>query len=99
MFKSENIDVLWHSLGTTSPNADDIAVAFASAGYYECYQDKAGCSRSVQSGTSLNQLLNNAPASFEGALIRFRNQGTYHYMCSRNNNFTNRSQKGQITVR
>lgn len=24
--------------------------------------------------------------------------GTYHYMCTRNNNFSNRGQKGKITV-
>lgn len=24
--------------------------------------------------------------------------GTYHYMCSRNNNFSNRSQKGRIVL-
>ena len=47
----------------------------------------------------MNQLLNNAPASFEGVLLRFRKSKTsYVYMCSRNNNFSNRSQKGRIIV-
>ena len=25
--------------------------------------------------------------------------GTYHYMCTRNNNFSNRSQKGKLVVK
>ena len=45
----------------------------------------------------MNNQLNNAPASYEGAMMRFT-AGTYNYICSRNNNFTNRSQKGKITV-
>ena len=54
--------------------------------------------QSVESKDKLNKLLNNAPASYEGALVRFA-PGTYHFMGSRNNNFSNRSQKGSIIVR
>jgi hypothetical protein len=35
---------------------------------------------------------------FKGATVQLKKQGQYHYMSSRNNNFTNRSQKGSITV-
>jgi len=97
-----NAEALWTSWDLANLEAEDLAVAFASAGFYQCYRDKPNCDNSVQSpngNTELQRLLNNAPASFEGALIRFRTTGTYHYICSRNNNFTNRSQKGQITVR
>jgi len=35
---------------------------------------------------------------FAGATIQMKKQGVYNYMSTRNNNFTNRSQKGTITV-
>lgn len=79
--------------GSTST---EVALAFATAGYYHCF---TGCTESVDSKDELNNLLNNAPASFRGALVRFREPAVYHYICSRNNNFTNRSQKGTITIR
>ena len=91
-------EVLWTSVGI-SPSARDNAVAFSSAGYYKCIEETKCGAESVQTKTPMNQLLNNAPASFEGALLRFTKTGTYYYICSRNNNFTNRSQKGQITVK
>jgi hypothetical protein len=37
-------------------------------------------------------------AYFDGGLVEMSTAGTYHYMSTRNNNFTNRSQKGSITV-
>jgi len=42
----------------------------------------------------------NAPDAqyFNGGAIQMKTTGTYHYMSTRNNNFTNRSQKGSITV-
>ena len=94
LFKDASI--VWSSFPrSTSTDAQDIAVAFASAGYYHCSE---GCAEAVTTKTQMNQLLNNAPASFEGAVLMFSNKGVYYYMCSRNNNFTNRSQKGQLTV-
>ena len=90
------ISVLWKSYSDPNSEGDEnVALAFSSAGYYHCL---TGCAESVETKTELNNLLNNAPASFEGAVVRFQ-QGVYHYICSRNNNFTNRSQKGTITVR
>lgn len=95
-----NIEVLYKWFngsgvdGSSGPG--EVALAFATAGYYQCF---SGCDQSVAGKNQLNNLLNNAPASFRGALVRFRAPGVYHYICSRNNNFTNRSQKGTITVR
>jgi hypothetical protein len=88
--------MLWSS-ATGQESHIDYAVFFASAGYYQCYSDNVCGAESVETKTPMNQLLNNAPASFEGALLRFK-RGTYYYICSRNNNFTNRSQKGVIRV-
>ena len=43
--------------------------------------------------------LNNAPASFPGMVVKFKQRATHHYGCTRNNNFSNRSQKGTIIVK
>jgi hypothetical protein len=43
-------------------------------------------------------LLNDVSPTFRGPLIKLTETGTVHYMCTRNNNFSNRSQKGSITV-
>uniref|UniRef100_A0A7S3LTK1 Protein DD3-3 n=1 Tax=Palpitomonas bilix TaxID=652834 RepID=A0A7S3LTK1_9EUKA len=45
-------------------------------------------------------LLNNAPAFFDGGALTTDHlePGTYYYMSTRNNNFSNRSQKGTIIV-
>ena len=97
MFK--DADVVWSSIplhNQNRRNKTNVEVAFASAGYYHCLD---GCTESVAMKTLMNRLLNNAPASFEGAILRFRRTGTYHYISSRNNNFTNRSQKGKLTVK
>ena len=100
MFK--DAEVVWSSFPVEDPvNDTNLEVAFASAGYYHCVDSRVNvCTdESVETKTQLNQLLNNAPASFEGAVLRFRQPKTYYYICSRNNNFTNRSQKGMLTVR
>ena len=77
----------------------DLALNMMSAGYYTCVSsdDCPDRSESVDRKTQLNNLLNNAPASYAGAVVRFK-KGTYYYMCTRNNNFTNRSQKGTLIV-
>jgi hypothetical protein len=44
------------------------------------------------------QVLNAAPAYFDGGLVELRRQGTMHFMSTRNNAFSNRSQKMTIIV-
>lgn len=56
----------------------------------------------AESGT-LDPLLNTAPASLVGGLVlKFENlpnqEREFTYMCTRNNNFSNRSQKGRIVI-
>ena len=68
----------------------DWALRMASAGYYTQVAD-------IETKTKLQQLLNNAPASFAGGVLRFK-KGSYNYMCTRNHNFTNRDQKGVLIV-
>jgi len=74
----------------------DIGVKLGSGGYYDCV---SGCGATgLDTKAQMNNLLNNAPASFGGMLVKFTKKGKFFYTCSRNNNFTNRSQKGEIVV-
>ncbi len=47
-----------------------------------------------------DSLLNNAKAYFnlDARLVTVNSAGVYHYFSSRNNDFSNRDQKGQIIV-
>lgn len=95
----KGVELVWKDETWTNSSAldeTDIAVVLASGGYYECYTT-GKCTKSMQTyEPRLNRLLNNIVPSF-GTVLRLK-RGTYHYICSRNNNFTNRSQKGMITV-
>ena len=42
--------------------------------------------------------LDDAHTYYDNGLIRFTQPGVYNYMCTRNNNFSNRGQKARITV-
>ena len=70
-------------------------------GYYTCLRKSKTCdAESVEAKkTKMDSLLNNAPASFGGIMLKFSNKGCFYYMCSRNNNFSNRSQKGVLCIR
>ena len=92
MFK--NVDWVWSSTNFTSENSN-LELQMASSGYYHC---KTGCEKSMDNLPEMQNQLNNAPASFHGNLIRFKKEGTYHYMSTRNNAFSNRAQKADITV-
>lgn len=97
----KNAIAVWSSLDFKDPKPEDIAVSLATAGYYSCLKKSRLCStESVQEKTpKMDSLLNNAPASFEGMILQFKNKGCFYYMCSRNNNFSNRSQKGVLCIK
>ncbi|XP_071960524.1 protein DD3-3-like [Antedon mediterranea] len=100
----QNANVIWmhtqDSSETQLPDiaAVDLAVSMASAGYYQCMSAATCGGQSAQNKNKINNLLDNAPASYKGALLQI-SAGEYHYMCTRNNNFTNRSQKGMLVVK
>jgi len=48
--------------------------------------------------TNNKGLLDNVSPTFRGPLMKLTEAGTVHYMCTRNNNFSNRSQKATINV-
>jgi len=54
------------------------------------------------SATNFDPLLNDAPPSLVGGMVfKFKSSAvgmTFNYMCTRNNNFSNRSQKGTLTI-
>jgi hypothetical protein len=53
----------------------------------------------AEANSAFDPLLNNAPASLiGGVLVRPIRQGTYNYIDTRNNNFSNRSTKAAINV-
>ncbi|KAI6646505.1 Protein DD3-3-like [Oopsacas minuta] len=103
LFKSAQ--VVWYDMSTYDeinliPSLEEskknLALLLSSVGYYQCF---TGCATdSVENKETLNNLLDNAYASFSAPLLRFP-AGSYNYICSRNNNFTNRSQKGLLVVR
>jgi hypothetical protein len=49
--------------------------------------------------TSNCMLLNQAKQRFSGATVQLNTAGDYYYMSTRNNNFSNRSQKGSLKVK
>ena len=88
-----NAEIVWSSDPATKTK-DDLILSMASSGYYN---SMTLCKASPDKA-ALNVQLNNAPPSYRGMLLRFA-PGEYYYMCTRNNAFTNRSQKGRLVVR
>jgi hypothetical protein len=94
----QNVEWIWSSLDENNlrNSNENLLIQMASSGYYSC---KNGCTRSFENEEIevLQNQLDNAPASFGGNVVRFQH-GQYYYMCTRNNNFSNRAQKADITV-
>ena len=82
--------------------AKDLAFYFSTTAYYQCVRKTSCGAKSYEvlsAQAQLNADLNNAPASVSGALVKFnKSNRVYYFICSRNNNFSNRSQKGAIHV-
>ncbi|CBY14070.1 unnamed protein product [Oikopleura dioica] len=78
-------------------NTDELELQLASSGFYECFE-KENCDYSLnENKNQLQDQLNNAPAYFAGNIVRI-NPGVHQYLSTRNNNFSNRAQKGTIIV-
>jgi hypothetical protein len=82
--------------GTAITDWKDCALILATSGQYRTIASVP------TSANTFDPLLNDAPPSLIGGLIwKFKPTAagqTFNYMCTRNNNFSNRSQKGSITV-
>jgi hypothetical protein len=84
-------------------NPDSLMFPDVSLRSYMTYLGQTGClttSQLTQGDQDPNNcyVLNAADQYFDGGLIRMNNTGTYYYMSSRNNNFSNRAQKAALTV-
>ena len=71
------------------PTPGDVGIQLGTSGFFKDYD-------SVDS--TMDTKLDNAPPTYKGVVFRIKNKGVYHYMCTRNNNFSNRSQKGSFVV-
>ena len=83
-------------LAETSTGAD-IAIAMATAGYFKRAQDVPSPFQVFGCNAQQAEQLDCYPPSWTGLLLKLK-PGKYPYMCSRNNNFTNRNQKAKIVV-
>ena len=94
----EFIEWVWTSSEDKKVMKDmnNLMVQLASSGYYECVE---GCDKSIGNLEALQVELNNAPASWNGNVLRFiKSNSAFQFLATRNNNFSNRAQKGVIIV-
>lgn len=61
------------------------------------YLHEAPPTTTVQRGNDMSEL-NDAGTYFDLGLKKVTQLGTYYYMCTRNNNFSNRDQKSKIII-
>jgi len=95
---TKNMKVFWSTYGDNT-DAEDLAIQLASSGYYHCKQTaQCGAKKSIQGAQNVGTNIENATPTYSGVVISLQ-PGTYHIMCTRNNNFTNRSQKGMLDVK
>jgi hypothetical protein len=85
--RSQCWDLNANSIGTL-----DCALLMATSGQYRTVAEATAAT------TAFDPLLNDAPASLVGGIVVKFQAGEYNYMCTRNNNFSNRSQKGKFIV-
>merc|ERR1712228_291518 len=82
---------------TEAISALDAKVIMATMGYYYKANDIAGTNNN-----DMNELLNNVSGSFKQGLVCCTSTATpakdYYFISTRNNNFSNRSQKMKIKV-
>jgi len=107
---ANNMKAVWAANQDDIPNGvgsltkTDIAIQLATSGQFMCKDCYRGRDRRKRDATLTtgqgrwNRLLDNAPASFAGMVVQFEKADTHVIGCTRNNNFSNRSQKGKITV-
>ena len=96
---------LTRSIGPGGFTDENLALAVLTSGKYWClnggscpsYIPQSYVAPQTLSKNELNPTLDQAPASFPGVLVSF-SRGTHIYISSRNNQFSNRMQKGKIIV-
>lgn len=79
--------------GFQALNRNDCAVTLATSGHFT-----STALDDTHAGTWQNQMNNSPPSLIGGVVLTNIQSGQYPFICSRDNNFTNRDQKGVITV-
>jgi hypothetical protein len=87
LFESKELRVYMAMLGQTNCLTYDQLKAKNNNNQNNVEQDVQNCMK-----------LNAAPRYFDGGLLKMNKTGSFHYMSTRNNNFSNRGQKGQIDI-
>jgi hypothetical protein len=94
----------WISKNTALFESQELRVYMAMLGQTNCltYEQlkakNANNQNNVEADVQNCMKLNAAPRYFDAGLVKMNKTGTFHYMSSRNNNFTNRTQRGQIDI-
>jgi len=86
-----NSNINWASNEYQEITAKNCALEMATAGYYRNPSE-------MKTKPALSVLLNNANAAFRGMIMKPEKAGEYNFICTRNNNFSNRSEKGVFIV-
>jgi len=97
----DKVDCKYAHVNNATPlPKDHVKAIFATGGGF--YYSESGQLSSMNGNNDVNALLNNASASFRQGLVCCTSSATptgeYYFLSTRNNNFTNRSQKMRITV-
>jgi hypothetical protein len=66
--------------------------------YAQLLKDNNNNENNVEQDVGNCMKLNAADQYFDGGLVKMNNTGSFHFMSSRNNNFSNRGQKGTIII-
>jgi hypothetical protein len=82
---------------TMFSDADFIKFAFVGQDPTKCTQYDTNNGNNANNSPTNCGKLNMADASFDGGVLQFP-EGTYNYLSTRNNNFSNRSNKGMLIV-
>ena len=86
-----------HNKGEAGNKGFNLGVSLATAGYYQCKTEQECGNGGFAGKRTINDRMDNAPASYAGDMF-IPPLGEWHYKCLRNDNFSNRSQKGTIKV-
>jgi len=98
-------------MNDTEVNKDNRLFESDETRLFMAYLNQKGCKNATQLSTDNNNnagaiendsqncmRLNAAPNHFDGGVYKMKKTGSFYYMSTRNNNFSNRNQKGAIHV-
>lgn len=92
-----------HNKPIDDPERNDLVQMFEDyeAQYRMAFIDQVGCDPNTEDEEDVTNCkkLNAAETPyFDGGIFRMNRTGTWYYMCTRNNNFSNRSQKATVVT-